>query len=106
MEDTIEGLESRVGELANAYLDVRVKTSGPVFGLADQVRSMLPDAVLVQATYDRLESLPALDRDPDSSLTDLYSQFHESPLGHSVPAPPALLDAMRALEDEVLRAAS
>ena len=106
VEDTIEGLESRVGELTGAYLDVRVKTEGPVFGLADRVRAFLPDAVMVQAVYDRIDSTPALDRDPDSSLTDLYAEFHGSPLGHGVPAPAELLDAMRALEEEVLRAAS
>ncbi|MEA2589358.1 MAG: repair protein SbcD/Mre11, partial [Actinomycetota bacterium] len=44
VEDTMDQLRARAGagEFADAYLDIRVTTAGPVFGIADEVRSFLP----------------------------------------------------------------
>ncbi|MCA1840312.1 MAG: exonuclease SbcCD subunit D [Actinobacteria bacterium] len=106
VEDTIESLEKRVDELKDAYLDVRVVTDGPVFGLAERVKALLPDAVMVQAIYDRQEQMVRLDRDQDSSLADLYAEYYASPRGHATTAPAELIEAMRQLEDEVVRASS
>src|SRR5437660_7606137 len=54
VEDTMDQLRARAGagEFTDAYLDIRVTTAGPVFGIADEVRSFLPDAVLAQATWE------------------------------------------------------
>lgn len=101
----LDELQARAGGLGDAYLDVRVKTSGPVFGLMEQVRKFLPHAVMVQAEYDRLPA-PASpgSRPADSSIADLYSGYHC--FQHGVPAPPELLEAVRALEQEAFDAAS
>jgi hypothetical protein len=82
-----------------------VKTSGPVFGLAEQVRRFLPNAVLVQAVYDRLPGADDPQTRPlDGGITDLYAGYHLKQ--HGVEAPVPLLDELRTLEEEVGRAAS
>lgn len=110
VEDSMESLRTRaaVGEFKDAYLDVRVVTAGPVFGIADEVRSFLPDAVLAQATWQaRLaEFEPSA---PERSLAAAYAEFHAQPKsqgGHDVPAPQALLDLVGELEEEVAGAPS
>jgi exonuclease SbcD len=103
--DELEALEARAAGFGDAYLDVRVKTSGPVFGLADQVRKFLPNAVLVQAVYDRLPgSEQAAARPMDGGIADLYAGYHLRQ--HGVEPSPELLDEVRGLEEEVQRAAS
>lgn len=104
VEDTIEGLRERADDLAGAYVDVRVRTDGPVFGLADQVREFLPGAVMVQALYDKIESqVVAIE---ERSITDAYSDYHSSMLGHGVAAPEELISLLGSLEEEVENAAS
>lgn len=103
--DELESLQTRAGEFGDAYLDVRVKTSGPVFGLADQVRKFLPNAVMVQAVYDRVAgSDEVAARSLDGRITDLYAGYHLR--AHGVEAPAELLDELKTLEEEVSRAAS
>lgn len=103
--DELEALQARAAEFGNAYLDVRVKTSGPVFGLAEQVRRFLPNAVQVQAVYERLPGADDPQTRPlDGGITDLYAGYHLRQ--HGVDAPSELLDELRILEEEVGRAAS
>ncbi|CAN5901985.1 exonuclease SbcCD subunit D [soil metagenome] len=103
--DELEALQNRVAEFADAYLDVRVKTSGPVFGLADQVRKFLPDAVMVQAVYERVAgSEEVAAKSLDGRIADLYAGYHLR--AHGVDPPTELLDELRTLEEEVQRAAS
>lgn len=111
VEDTMEGLRARAGagEFADAYLDVRVTTAGPVFGIADEVRSFLPDAVLAQATWEArpTETTPGVGGS-ERSLAAAYAEFHALPKargGYDVPAPEDLIAAVRELEEGVLRAA-
>ncbi|MGH2690142.1 MAG: metallophosphoesterase family protein [Actinomycetota bacterium] len=103
LEDTLEALKSRADSFGVAYLDVRVQTAGPVFGLSETVRSFLPNAVFVQAVYERVTPEIGGPGRADRSLTDAYAEFHASPVGHGVAAPAALLDALRSIEDEVAR---
>lgn len=105
VQDELEALEQRVAEFGDAYLDVRVKTSGPVFGLAEQVRRFLPNAVLVQAVYERQPgSDEAAAKPMDGGIADLYAGYHLRQ--HGVEASSELLDEVRGLEEEVQRAAS
>ena len=104
VEDGLEALESRAPGFGDAYLDVRVKTAGPVFGLAEQVRSFLPNAVLVQAVYERSASGELVSRPLDGGLADLYAGYHLHQ--HGVDPPDELLEELRTLEQEVQRAAS
>lgn len=111
VEDSMESLRERAGqgEFKDAYLDVRVTTAGPVFGIADEVRSFLPDAVLAQATWQaRLADLPPEVAGQERSLAAAYAEFHAQPKsqgGHDVPAPQRLLDLVAELEEEVAGAA-
>lgn len=104
VQDELDALKLRAPEFGDAYLDVRVKTSGPVFGLADQIRSFLPNAVMVQAVYERLAGGDGGARPMDAGITDLYAGYHE--VQHGVIAPEELLEEVRTLEEEVVRAAS
>ncbi|MEX0790457.1 MAG: exonuclease subunit SbcD, partial [Actinomycetota bacterium] len=101
--DELESLQNRAADFGDAYLDVRVKTSGPVFGLADQVRKFLPNAVMVQAVYERVAgSEEVAAKSLDGRITDLYAGYHLR--AHGVEPPVELLDELRTLEEEVQRA--
>lgn len=103
VEGTLDELRARSAELEGAYVDVRVRTDGPVFGLADQVREFIPGAVMVQAVYERTEGevAPVQER----SMTDAYADYHASLVGHGVAAPDELIAVVRSLEEEVEHAA-
>lgn len=101
-EGTIDSLEARAQEFGDAYLDVRVKTAGPVFGLTEQVRAFLPNALGVQAVYERTEPegvAPAAGR----PLNELYADFYA--IEHGVKAPAELIETFRSLEEDLERAA-
>ena len=98
VEESLDGLESRVEELGDAYLDVRVKTEGPVFGILEQVRRILPNAVMAQAVWERAEEQELIAVE-DRTLAEAYGEFHISPRGHGVAAPAELLKIVRDLED-------
>ena len=111
VEGTLDELRSRAGtgELDGAYLDVRVKTDGPVFGVAEEVRSFLPDAVLAQPVWESHPAdLASGLAGPERSLAAAYAEYHARDRargGYGVEAPPELIEAVRELEEEVLRAA-
>lgn len=52
---TLDELAERAEGLAGAHLRVFVKTDGPVPGIADRVRELLPGAVDVHLDYERTE---------------------------------------------------
>ena len=74
---TLDEVRRSAATVGDAYLRVRVHTDGPVPGLADQVRQMLPNAVDVRAEYER-------EPDEDSAGAvlmglrprDQYAAFH------------------------------
>lgn len=83
VRDTLEGLRARAAELAGAVVAVEVVTDGPYPGLADEVRSFLPDALYVRADYERTED-DRSDRDA-LTLSDLYGEFHRVRYGTDTP---------------------
>ncbi len=50
---TLEEVRGGAASVGDAFLRVRVRTDGPVPGIADQVRQILPNAVDVRAEYER-----------------------------------------------------
>ncbi len=50
---TLDDVRRSAATVGDAYLRVRVRTDGPVPGIADQVRQILPNAVDVRAEYER-----------------------------------------------------
>jgi exonuclease SbcD len=106
VEDSLEALKAAAGSsgtFGDAYLDVRVQTAGPVFGLPETVRAFLPNAVFVQAVYERADVEAERAARAERSLTDAYAEYHASPSGHGIGAPEALLDTLRTIEEEVVR---
>lgn len=104
VEDSLEGLSGRIDEFNDAYLDVRVLTAGPVFGISEQVKAFLPGAVKVEAVWERSEEEKAAVPVADRSLADVYAEFYESPRGYGVKAPISVIKAVAELEEEVIRA--
>jgi len=76
LRGTLDEVAARAGDVGDAYLRVFVRTDGPVPGLADRVREVLPNAVHVEADYEREELAP--DSAPLSSLTplDQFLAYH------------------------------
>ena len=66
VEGTFEQIGLRATDVGDAYLRVFVDTDGPVPGIADRVRELLPNAVDVHLRYERDEG--GADGDPLSSL--------------------------------------
>jgi exonuclease SbcD len=84
-------------DLDDAYLDLAVETDGPAPGLMDQARERFAYVVKVQARYDRPDRPSVISS--NRPLADLYAEYHE--VSHGMPAPPELITAFRALEEEV-----
>jgi exonuclease SbcD len=83
---TFADLEKQAGELGSDYLRVAIRTQGPVPGLAEQVRDLLPNAVEVTLDYPRtvLESSQAESRALPPA--ELFARFYERKNG-SPPGP-------------------
>lgn len=104
LTEDLETLRRLAEGLKDAYLDVRVKTSGPRFGLFEEVRQFLPNAVMVRAEYERAEADSNHRNVVDSSFAELYADYYLE--AYKAPAPEELLDAMRSLEEEALSASA
>jgi exonuclease SbcD len=98
VQGDLDSLKGRAADFGDAYLDVRVETGGPVFGLSDQVREFLPNAVGVQAIYER-SATEAFEVRAGRALAEVYAEYHAS--AHGVAAPPELIETFRALEEEL-----
>ena len=91
VEGTLDEVLARAGTTGDAYLRVRVRTEGPVPGLADRVRAELPEALIVELVYERAEH----DR-PDTGVSSLAprDQFlHYYRHAHGAEPEEALVDA-------------
>jgi len=76
----IEDLIALAQPTGDAYLRVFVQTDGPVPGMGDRVREMLPNAVAVFLEYDRGEaeeaSVPVLSLQPRDQFLAYYRKAH------------------------------
>jgi DNA repair protein SbcD/Mre11 len=97
VSDSLDGLGARIDEFGDAWLHVSVKTDGPQPGLADEVRSMLPNALVVVAEYERAEFV--LQGREGRALPELYSDYVQMKRG--IEPTPELLAAFRSLADAV-----
>jgi exonuclease SbcD len=84
---TLAELERQAGTLGTDYLRVAVITQGPVPGLAEQVRELLPNAVEVTLDYPRVAK-GTNGHDTSSALppADLFARFYQRRNG-TAPAP-------------------
>jgi exonuclease SbcD len=80
VEGTLDQVAIRGADLGDAYLRVFVDTDGPVPGIADQVRELLPNAVDVHLRYERAEQddvgPPLSSLRPREQFLAYYSSFH------------------------------
>ncbi len=98
VEGSIDRLHILAADLGDAYLRVFVDTDGPVPGIADQVRELLPNAVDVHLRYDRDEQ--EAQGPPLSSLKprEQFEAYYRAE--HGADPDPALMSAF----DEVAEA--
>jgi exonuclease SbcD len=73
---TFEELVLRVDELRSAFLRVAVRVEGPVPGLAEQVKEMLPEAVEVTLDYARKPAAPDPGRTRSMAPAELFGEFY------------------------------
>ena len=99
LRGTFDELAARAGDVGDAYLRVFVSTEGPVPGMAERVREVLPNALDVHLVYERTEREDA--RPPLSSLAprEQFLVYHRAQHG----AEPD--DGLMAAFDEVLAGA-
>ena len=86
--------------LGSDYLRVAVVTEGPVPGLAEQVRELLPHAVEVTLDYPRVAATNGNGHHASGALPpgELFARFYERKNG-SAP-PPELAQLFRDLYEE------
>ena len=94
---TIDELRAMAADLGDSFLHVTVKTLGPEPGLADEVRSFLPNALQIHADYPRTEV--ELSEREGRSLTEIYGDYWMAKKG--VDTPPEVAKAFAELMDEV-----
>jgi DNA repair protein SbcD/Mre11 len=103
IEGTIEEIEAEAGQLSGDYLKVTVVSDGPVPGLAERVRSRLPDALQIRpkSAVAREEPIPA--PRPQGKPQELFQDFYKRQHGGEPDA--ELLKAFNELYEEAMHAA-
>ena len=95
---TLDDILSTADDANDAYLRVRVKTEGPVPGIAERIREVLPNAVVVELDYERAHH----DR-PEGGVRTLHprDQFvHYYRHAHEADPAPDLMEAFDHLYTE------
>jgi hypothetical protein len=97
---SLEELEAAAHNLGNDYLRVTVKAAGPVPGIADRIREILPNALDVRTDFPRAG--PQVQERQHMAPDAMFQAFYESQHG----APPAkeLMQAFRSLYEEMIDA--
>ncbi len=98
LRGTLDEIVASSGEVAEAWLRVFVRTDGPVPGIADRVREVLPNALDVHLEYERHEasasSEPVSSLQPRDQFLAYYRAQHETePSGDLVEAFDEVLQA-------------
>jgi DNA repair protein SbcD/Mre11 len=98
---TIEELEKSASSFGQDYLHVTVKTTGPVPGIADRIREILPNALDVRTDYPR--TVIKSDEERRHMAPDaMFASFYHSQ--HGAPATKELIQAFNTLHEEVMDA--
>lgn len=103
VEGTLAELATRAGEFGTDYLRVTVAVEQPVPSLADQVRSILPNALIIRSRLSSAsEVLSRPDRrslSPEQQFSEWYQRFNDN-----VSPSESLLTAFRQLREEAMHA--
>ena len=99
VEGTLPELLAMKADLGDAFLRVRVKVEGPMPGIADQVKELLPHALDVSLLYET--QTPGPPGPPRGSLkpAELFADFYRGK--HKADPPPALLALFDTVLEEV-----
>jgi DNA repair protein SbcD/Mre11 len=81
---TFEEIALRVPELQSAFLRVALRVDGPVPGVAEQVKEMLPDAVEVTLDYVRKPTEAAPGHPRSLEPAELFGEFYRRRNGAEV----------------------
>jgi exonuclease SbcD len=103
VEGRLEEIEAKAAEFGDDYLRVRVITDGPVPGLADRIRELLPNALSVQIMgHDKTGLVPA---SIHTNLTpeERFQEFFRRQYGSDPSL--ELLRAFKGVHEEALGAA-
>jgi DNA repair protein SbcD/Mre11 len=98
--DEVLGQADQVGD---AYLRVYVDTEGPVPGLADRVREVLPNAVWVEPVYERKEGAPSEAGIRTLQPREQFLHYYER--AHGARPDPTIMDAFDTVYAEVAEGA-
>jgi len=98
---TLEELRALAGSVGGAYLRVKVRTEGPVPGIAEQVRAILPDALEVEVDYPRATPGPAGARPRGLGHEELFRDFYRR--RNAAEPSEELLALLRAVHEEASR---
>ncbi len=101
LEGTLSQLQAMAPQAGDAYLRVRVKVSGPVPNLAEQVREFLPTAVEIRPVFPQ-QAKPDGEKPggaPVGSPEELLAAYHQETYGSPLSEPVGAL--LRRLLEEV-----
>jgi DNA repair protein SbcD/Mre11 len=98
VEGTLAELQRLAPDAGTDFLRVRVRVEGPVPGIAEQVRDLLPNALDVSVVYDRRQPEPAVTRLQQLRPLELFTDFFQQKNGASPPA--ELLALFQSVYDE------
>jgi len=101
VEGTLEELQAIAGTTGNDFLRVRVKVDGPVPGIAEQVRELLPGAVDVRLAYERKDPAEPPQSTRQLDPAELFSDFYRRRNGAEPSA--ELIGLFKTVYDEVAR---
>jgi len=103
LEGRIDEIEAKANEFTDDYLRVTVITDGPVPGLAERVRTCLPNAIYIRTKSSMIiEALPPEPRAQAKPL-EVFQDFCRR--RHGGEAPPDLLRVFSELYEEAIHAA-
>jgi exonuclease SbcD len=86
---TLAELRVLAGDAGDDYLRVRVRAEGPLPGIADQVRELLPNALDISVEYERAEPAPETGRLQQLRPAELFTDFYTRKNG-AIPSPELL----------------
>jgi exonuclease SbcD len=98
---TLEELAALSATVGSDYLRVGVKVEGPLPGIAEQVREMLPNALDVRLVYERTEAAAPAPSARGQSPAQLFADFYRRKNGAAVPG--EMLKLFEASYDEAAR---
>ena len=99
LEGTLADLQALASEVGDDFLRVRVRADGPVPGIAEQVRELLPNALDVSVVYKHEDDTePAVSRLQQLRPAELFTDFFKQKNGAAPPA--ELMELFEAVYEE------